>query len=187
MRLEEVAQVIIGVLSKRENDSNGENSYELFSLKNKETLRTNKNLSDKLAQKGDLLFRLLSPNKIIYVDENIEGKLIPSQFCIIRANREKINPTVLKGYLESDKSKTDMESLITGSIIKSMTVAELRKIDIPNIAIEKQLEMEQLIKLCEKEKNILEEILKKKEKIYNWYLEEMVKKGEIANEPKTSK
>ena len=90
MRLEEVAQVIIGVLSKRENDSNGENSYELFSLKNKETLRTNKNLSDKLAQKGDLLFRLLSPNKIIYVDENIEGKLIPSQFCIIRANREKI-------------------------------------------------------------------------------------------------
>ena len=37
MRLEEVAQVIIGVLSKRENDSNGENSYELFSLKNKET------------------------------------------------------------------------------------------------------------------------------------------------------
>ena len=47
--------------------------------------------------------------------------------------------------------------------------------------------MEQLIKLCEKEKNILEEILKKKEKIYNWYLEEMVKKGEIANEPKTSK
>ena len=46
MRLEEVAQVIIGVLSKRENDSNGENSYELFSLKNKETLRTNKNLSD---------------------------------------------------------------------------------------------------------------------------------------------
>ena len=68
-----------------------------------------------------------------------------------------------------------------------MTVAELRKIDVPNIAIEKQLEMEQLIKLCEKEKNILEEILKKKEKIYNWYLEEMVKKGEIANEPKTSK
>ena len=91
------------------------------------------------------------------------------------------------GETSGEISKTDMESLITGSIIKSMTVAELRKIDIPNIAIEKQLEMEQLIKLCEKEKNILEEILKKKEKIYNWYLEEMVKKGEIANEPKTSK
>ena len=179
MKLEEVAQVIIGVLSKRENDNDGENSYELFSLKNKETLRTNKNLSDKLAQKGDLLFRLLSPN--------IEGKLIPSQFCIIRANREKINPTVLKWYLESDKSKTDMESLITGSIIKSMTVAELRKINIPNITIETQFEMEQLITLWEKEKKISEEILKKKEKIYNWYLEEMVNKGEIANEPKTSK
>ena len=40
-----------------------------------------------------------------------------------------------------------------------MTVAELRKIDIPNIAIEKQLEMEQLIKLCENVKNILVEIL----------------------------
>ena len=187
MKLEEVAQVIIGVLSKREYDNDGENSYELFSLKNNEILKTNKNFSDKLAQKGDLLFRLLSPNKIIYVDENIEGKLIPSQFCIIRANREKINPTVLKWYLESDKSKTDMESAITGSIIKSMTVAELRKINIPNITIETQLEMEQLITLWEKEKKISEEILKKKEKIYNWYLEEMVNKGEIANEPKTSK
>ena len=31
MRLEEVAQVIIGVLSKRENDSNGEKSSDLFS------------------------------------------------------------------------------------------------------------------------------------------------------------
>ena len=72
MKLEEMAQVMIGVLTKREKDNNGENSYELFSLKNYEEkntyeeLKTNKNLSDKLAQNGDLLFRLLAPNKIIY-------------------------------------------------------------------------------------------------------------------------
>lgn len=191
MKLEEMAQVMIGVLTKREKDNNGENSYELFSLKNYEEkniyeeLKTNKNLSDKLAQNGDLLFRLLAPNKIIYVDENIEGKLIPSQFCIIRTDRKKISPIVLKWYLESDKNQSVMESLITGSIIKSMTVTELKKIEIPNIAIENQLEMEKLINLWERERIVFDNILKKKEKIYNWYLEQMVNKGVIANESKT--
>ena len=64
MKLEEISDVMIGILSKRENDENGEKSYFLFSLKNYEenqnyeTLKTNKNISEKLAREGDLLFRL---------------------------------------------------------------------------------------------------------------------------------
>lgn len=184
MKLEEIAQIMVGVLIKRENDKNGENSYVLFSLKNNEEnqkyeeLRTNKNLNEKLAQKGDLLVRLLYPNKIIYVDEAIEGMLVSSQFCIIRAEKEKINPIVLKWYLESKKIKEELEKKITGSIIKSMPISNLKTLEIPNIPIKEQEKMEQLIKLWEKEKEISEKIMEEKEKLYNFYLEEMINKGE---------
>ena len=107
MKLEEIADIIMGVLTNREKDEKGENSYLLFSLKNYdekneyEKLVTNKKLDSKLSKKGDLLFKLLSPNRIIYVDKSIEGLLIPSQFCIIRA--KNISPIVLKWYLEKRK------------------------------------------------------------------------------------
>lgn len=185
MKLEEIAQVKIGILAKRENDINGENCYELFSLKNYEEnkqyeiLKTNKDLNDKIAKEGDLLFRLLAPTKIVSVDGSIEGKLIPSQFCIIRTNKNIIDPIVLKWYLESENAKFFMDEITKGSIIKSTSVAELKKLEIPSISIEKQENMKNLLNLWEKEKKCLERILDKKEILYNWYLEEMLKEGGV--------
>lgn len=181
MKLEEIALIQIGVLSKREEDKNGENSYKLFSLKNYEEkqeyeeIKTKKDLTNKLAQKGDLIFRLLYPNKIIFVDEKIDGILVPSQFCIIRTEKNKFDPIVLKWYLESKKAEEEVNSKITGSIIKSMTLANLKTIEIPEISIKKQEEMKKLIILWEKEKEITKEIIREKEKLYNFYLEKMTK------------
>lgn len=184
MKLEEIAQVMIGILTKRENNQNGENSYLLFSLKSYEEkhgydeLKTDKDLNSKLAQKGDLLIRLLYPNRIIYVDETIEGTIIPSQFCIIRTYKNTIDPIVLKWYLESEKVKEELKLKITGSIIKSMPIANLKTLNIPNIPINKQESMKKLIALWEEEKKISKQILNEKEKLYNSYLEEMIKRGE---------
>ena len=182
MKLEEIAQVTIGVLVKREKEDTGENSYMLFSLKSYEEkqkyeeIKTSKDLSNKLAQKGDLLFRLLYPNKIIYVDETIEGLLIPSQFCIIRSH--SMNPIVLKWYLESEKVQEELKNKITGSIIKSMPLANLKTINIPNISSKNQKNMEQLITLWKREKDISQKILEEKEKLYTYYLENMIVEGE---------
>lgn len=182
MKLEDVAEIMVGVLARRENDINGENSYLLFSLKNYEEkkpyeeLKTDKDLSSKQAQEGDLLFRLLYPNKIIVVQKELEGILIPSQFCIIRPKQGKIDSTVLRWYLESRQVKEELNERITGSIIKSMPTANLRTLKIPDISEEKQKDMKDLITLWEKEKEISEELLKEKEKLYNFYLEEMIKR-----------
>lgn len=184
MKIEDIAQVIIGVLTKRENEENGQNEYSLFSLKNYEEnneyekLKTNKNIEDKVARNGDLLFRLLYPNRIIYVDEKIEGMLIPSQFCIIRTNKSKMDSIVLKWYLESNSVQEELKQKVTGSIIKSMTVANLRTLDIPYIPIEQQEKMKQLIILWEKEKQISKQIIEEKEKLYYSYLEKTIKRGE---------
>ncbi len=184
MKLEKIADVMIGVFAQRENDPLGENSYLLFSLKNYEEkqnyeeLKTNKNLNNKLAKEGDLLFRLLYPNKIVYVDKEIAGKLITSQFCIIRTDKEIFDPIVLKWYLESKNAESELTSKINGSIIKSMSLANLRTLDIPNIDKQEQQKMKKLIALWESEKEISKEILQEKEKLYNFYLEEIARKGE---------
>ena len=184
MKLEEIAELKIGILTKRENNENGENSYLLFSLKNYEEkqnyeeFRTNKNLSSKLAREGDLIFRLLYPNKIVYVDKTLEGVLVPSQFCIIRTQKEKMDPIVLKWYLESKNVEEELNSKITGSIIKSMPIANLKTFNVPKILFKEQTNMRKLIMLWEKEKEISKNILEEKEKLYNFYLGQMIKKGE---------
>ena len=107
MKLGEIANVSIGILVNREISEEGEHEYQIFNLKNYEekreyeTVKTQKDFSDRTTKQGDLLFRLVAPNKIIYVSKKEENLLVPSQLCIIRANKEKINPTFLKWYLES--------------------------------------------------------------------------------------
>ena len=184
MKLEELAQVMIGILTKREMDEKGKNRYRLFSLKNYEEKKeyeeiiANKELNNKLTQKGDLLFRLLCPNKIIHVDEKLEGILVSSQFCIIRVQKEKIDPIILKWYLESPKANEDLNTKTTGSIIKTVPVANLKTLNIPSIDPKEQEKMKRLILLWEKEKEISKKILEEKEKMYNSYLEEKINKKE---------
>ena len=184
MKLVEIAQIMIGILVKREKVENGKNSYELFSLKSFENeqeyekITTNKNFEDKLAKKGDLLFRLLYPNKIIYVDDKLTGLLIPSQFCIIRVKKEKMDPVVLKWYLESKISGDELDSKVTGSIIKSVSLTNLKTVEVPFTPLDEQKKMRELINLWEDEKKVTKQIIEEKEKLYNFYLEEMMRKGE---------
>lgn len=181
MKLEEIAQVMIGVLVKREKSEDGNYSYPLFSLKNYEEneefeqLNTDKDLAGKLAQKGDLLFRLVYPNKIIYVDEKLEGTIIPSQFYIIRVDPKKMDSIVLKWYLETDKAVEEQKNSNTGSIIQSMSISSLKNIEIPKVSNDNQEKIKKLILLWEKEKEISKKIIEQKNRLYNCYMEEMLK------------
>ena len=102
MKLEEVSQVSIGILTSREVTEIGENEYKLFNLKNYdnqeeyEDVKTLKNFDDKLTRKGDLLIRLVYPNRIIYIDGDMENLLVPSQMCIIRVDPKKSRFTIFK-------------------------------------------------------------------------------------------
>ena len=83
MKLEEIANVSIGILVHRESVENGKYQYKIFNLNNYEenqeyqAIETDKDFSDKMTQKGDLLFRLVAPNKIILVKEKEEDLFVP--------------------------------------------------------------------------------------------------------------
>jgi len=181
MKLEKIAEIMIGILTQRESNKEGENSYLLFSLKNYEEnldyeeFRTKKNLENKTVKKGDLLFRLLYPNKIIYADEKLAGKIIPSQFCIIRANKKEMNPIVLKWYLESPKFQEQIEKSLVGTSIKKISINTLKNLTIPKIPHNIQEELAALIKAWNQEKEISLKIIKNKEHSYNQVMQDIIK------------
>ena len=180
MKLEEIAQISIGVLTSRELSIDGENEYKIFNLKNYdekqeyEDVRTFKNFDDKLTQKDDLLIRLVYPNRIIHIDETMENLLVPSQMCIIRPNSKKINSQYLKWYLENGSGKEKMMLYITGSSIQKISVAAIRKLEIPVINVKKQKAITDLINLWNDEKGTLQEIIEQKELLYNTIINEII-------------
>ena len=111
-----------------------------------------------------------------YVDEKTENLLVPSHMCIIRGNRQKVNSEFLKWYLESDEGKSQMAIHIIGSSIQKISVIALRELEIPIIDIEKQNAIADLIKLWEKQKETLSQIIKEKEALYNNLIMEIIEK-----------
>lgn len=184
MKLCEMADISMGILLTRERNENGQNKYKLFDIKNYEennkyeSFCTEKNFDEKLTKEHDILFRLVYPNKLVYIGKEQEGLLVSSQFCTIRTNKDILNPNFLKWYLESKSGKEKIVLELKGSSIQKISVAALRNIEIPQIEIEKQRNIKDLIELWEKEKDTLELLIKNKEKLYNSIIEEIVMERE---------
>ena len=185
MKLSDVSEIFIGILVKREEKKGGEYQFAIFDLKNYENneneydiVETDKNLEYKLTKKGDLIFRLVYPNKIIYIDKKLQGMLVSSQWCIIRP--QKINAKFLKWYLESDEGKENILTNISGSTVQKISVQSLKMLEIPEITLQQQKKLEDIIELWKKEKKILLEIINSKELLYKNLIEEFVKKENKA-------
>ena len=182
MKLGDASKILIGVLLNREENKNGGFKYRLFNLKKYEDnleygeFYTDKNLDEKLTQVGDILFRLVAPNKIINIENASKDLLVPSQLCIIRPDTKILNPIFLKWYLESNAGKEKIAMELSGSSIQKMSINSLRNIDIPIIDIEKQNQIEDLIELWGKEKKILQLSIENKENLYNDIIEEIIEK-----------
>lgn len=184
MKLEKIANISIGIMQNREEKKDGQLEYKIFNIKNYEynvdypEFNTDKNLDDKLTKEGDILFRLVYPNKVILVEKEQENLLVPSQYCIIRPDITKVNPIYLKWYLESNKGDANIRMELRGSSIQKISVTSLRNIEIPLLEIKKQKAITDLIKLWEEEKNVLEMLIEDKELLYNNIIEEMIERGQ---------
>lgn len=180
MKLGEISKVLLGVLLNREENKNGEQKYKVFNLKSYEEntayeeFFTDKYLDEKVTQEGDLLFRLVSPNKVVYIDKKLENLLVPSQMCIIRPDKKKINAIFLKWYLENNPGKEKIRQELRGSSIQKIAVNDLRNVEIPNLEWEKQEQIEDLIELWKREKEILQLLIANKDKLYNTIIEEII-------------
>ncbi len=187
INLDEVAEISLGIVLNRKKAYEEEGAfkkYKLFSIKGYEEKSYDdfysiEDLDNKCAQKGDLLFRLTCPNRIIFLNEEIPKDLIiPSQFCIIKSKDEnKYITSFFKIFLETEEAKIQIKSNINGTTIKSITVADLKKIKIPEIQITEQIKLSEIISLWEEQKKHLEKLIQDKQYFFNKYIEKEVNKN----------
>ena len=186
MELKDVTDIYIGVVLKRKeavykNDKT--KIYKAFNFKCYEEnieyddFYSDEDLSNYKTQKGDLIFRLSLPNRIILVDEKTEGLLINNLYCIIRPNNEKINSEFLKWFLESQEAGKQLEKITIGTVIKSVPVAKLRTIEIPNVPLEKQNKIADLILAWAKEKELYNKTIVEKGNYYNSIINKIIYGG----------
>lgn len=189
MILEDITQIIIGVVIKRKEakyKSPNTRQYEIFNLKSYEEkisydlLYSEEDLENFKAKKGDILLRLAFPLTIIEVDDEIEGKIINNQYCIIRMSsivNRTYNIDFIKWFLESNKAKHQFEKMLIGTTIKSVPVSELRKLEIPDLDLEEQVQISKIVNTWNKQKKLYKKMLEQKEKYYDSVINKLINGG----------
>jgi len=189
MLLEDITEITIGVVLKRKEakyKTNDTYEYKIFNIKSYEekieydSFYSNENLENFVARKGDILFRLSFPIKVIEVDEEIEGKLVNNQYCIIRMsdkNSKIYNIDFIKWFLESYNAKQQFEKILVGTTIKSVPVVKLRRLEIPEINKEEQEKISKVVNTWNKEKYLYKMMIKEKEKYYNSIINKVINGG----------
>ncbi len=150
--------------------------YKLFSMKayeddlekkEYEDFESNDILNDKLVKEGDLIFRLLYPLKVVYVTKELEGLLVPSQYCIIRVSDKNYDAGFLKWYLESTDIDKQVTPFLMNTVMPLITVKSIKQLEIPKVELETQKLVGKIIMNWYREKKLVKQLLIEKEKYYN--------------------
>lgn len=180
MILGKIADIQAGlVLSRKRADTEKDidEEYELLTLKSLSEGIFNRKYIDSFpsieelddryfTQNGDVVIRLSEPNTAVFINENMEGYLVPSNFSIIRLKNNYILPQCLSLYLNSERVKNKIKLFQVGSTIRSIKKSFLSNLKIDKISSEKQRILIEISNLHLREKNLLENLINEKEKKY---------------------
>lgn len=146
MRLEEIADIIQGIpLSrirvKKEEKIEKRLVYSFEKQENEVVIPKNTDQEIPLVEKDTILFNLVSyrARKAIEVDV---GKVLSSNYVIIKVKTDKICPDYLAWYMDKGESfKRELEKLKQGTTVMSLPINEIRrmKLKLPSIDIQKKL------------------------------------------------
>lgn len=94
--------------------------------------------------KGDVVVRLLSPMYPVYVEDNYEDILVPSQFAVLRVkDRGVIMPEYLRLWLAQNSIQDQVLSLESGTAQKAVKIKTILnlEISIPPLEVQKKAAM----------------------------------------------
>jgi restriction endonuclease S subunit len=105
----------------------------------------------------------LTVNKAMIINEDFNNALIPSNFALIRLKSKTIDPYYFVWYInESNDYKKQSEQISQGSIIRSLSIKELRDISCNFPSMEKQRKIGKIYQLIQ-----VKEKLERKQKEYS--------------------
>jgi restriction endonuclease S subunit len=125
---------------------------------------------------GDLLLRLSAPYTSVVIKENETDLLVPSHFAIIRANTE-IDPYYLNWWLESNR-KLFYKFASGGTMMGTLSSGYVAEMQFDPPPLEKQQKIGEMLKLANREQQLLSSLKTKKKLLINTTLNTVINKGE---------
>ncbi|MCG8539447.1 MAG: restriction endonuclease subunit S [Clostridia bacterium] len=128
-----------------------------------------------ITRRGDVIIRLSHPNTAIYITEDAEGYVIPSQFSVVSINNKDLLPSFFSIYFNSSHVKRLISKHQMGATIPVINNAFLADLQIVNLPIDKQRMIADIHSLHLREKELLKDLLDEKEKLFKAVISQLVK------------
>ncbi|ATZ17142.1 hypothetical protein ELUMI_v1c04180 [Williamsoniiplasma luminosum] len=189
-KIQKITNMQLGVIISRIGTSESTNKntihYKYFTLasaKEVEIIKDKFNdvfLEEKINEKfmskeGDILMGLTSPHSVVYINKDLEGIIIPSQFIIIRVTDKTIDPRFLAIVLNSEHIKSKIKKMRNSAmqfwILRIPLLQEL-EINIPEIDIQEKVI--KLNSLFDQERTLNNEYINKRERQKQYFLDLML-------------
>ena len=149
MKLEDIGDICQGIPLSRIRIKEGVEQEErlVYSFEKEESkVSLAKNLEDldqdiPLVEEDMILFNMLSYNAKKARPEDL-GKVVPSNYVIIRLDSDRVDPDYLAWYLGQGESfKRELHKLRQGSAVLSLPINEFRKIrlSLPSLEIQRKI------------------------------------------------
>lgn len=117
-----------------------------------------------LVERDIILFNIVSYSAKKATEEDL-GKIVPSNYVIVRLRDRNISPDYLAWYMDQAEGfKRELNKLRQGSAVLSIPINEFRKIDLRLPSLEVQDRIGKINKLKERRKNLFlerEELIEK--------------------------
>lgn len=134
---------------------------------------------DYLVKKGDILLRLREPNFAVYIDKEYEKLIFSSLIVRIKLQDTRFDPHYIAHYLNSNIVKKQLsQGAIVGTTIPMIRVSDVNEIKIPLIDLHKQKMIVKYLKLAHQENELLQNLIKEKQKQSKNIFEKLALQGE---------
>ena len=132
-------------------------------------------MDEYLTCEDDVIIKIARPNKAINIKKKDEDMLIPSCFFILKCRKDSdILPEYLCVFLNSGMFTDAIRHEYSGSTVKTLKLSVLENIEIPCLSVEKQKDIIKVSNLISNEKQMREELMRKKDLYYERMLYEML-------------
>ena len=179
IRLKDIAKINVGLVLNRKKANLSKDDkfyYNIVSLKsfNEDAIYDN-TFSDEFisneqikedyqVKQGDILLRLRKPNLALFIDKEYENLIYSSLIVRIKLQDDKFDANFLAYYLNSNIVKKELLQEVVGTAIPMIKVADVSKISIPLISLNRQKKIVEYLKLAKQENELLQKLINQKQK-----------------------
>lgn len=132
----------------------------------------------RITEVGDIIMKLSTPYDVAYIDENSTG-LVATSFCaVVRGVSDAYLPEFLTAYLNTPSVRAMLRGSTTGLTIPLLRVNDLKALQIPEVDYETQQAVVEVLRLNQKRRGILTELLLQCDKLEESIILDAVKQKE---------